>query len=152
GIEPRHFAPFWSRRGSDPPLSDASRFFRDPQLAPELPLVLRPLAPQVKGEQTVHLNVVAPTQAELRVKAKLEAPGKDLSLLEWDIQSARPLVISGVLGRDVLRWSQSGSRLLVWLEKTTAATEVELTGWLPLQAPAGKPAKSDAASRLPRLE
>src|SRR5262249_21421100 len=154
GIERKDFAPFWSRRGSDPPLSDAARFVRDPRLAPELPLVLRPLAPQIRGEQTVHLNVVGPTQAELHVVAKLEAPGKEISLVEWDIQSARPLVISGVTGADVLRWSQSGNRLLVWLAKTAAATNVELTGWLPLVAPAqaGKPAKGDAASRLPRLE
>src|SRR5262249_57996724 len=75
---------------------------------------------------------VGPRQAEVRATLELTAPGKDLSLLEWEVGPARALTVAGVTGPDVRGWSRSGNRVLVWLTRTTGKTTLELSGWLPL--------------------
>src|SRR5204863_7069561 len=80
---------------------------------------------------------VGPAQAELSARVDLVAPDRDLSLVEWQVQSPRPVTIAGVTGPGVSRWSQSGDRLLVWLEKTAGSARLELSGWVPLAPTAG---------------
>ncbi len=128
-------------------LSYASTFRREPGNAPELRLQLRPLPPRIEADQEITLEI-GPRQAEVSVRMDLRAPADDLSLIEWEIQSDRPFVVAGVLGTDVGRWCQSGSRVLVWLRKTTGATRLELTGWLPLAQPGDKGQKPAGPPRL----
>ena len=75
---------------------------------------------------------VGPRQAEITANIDLKVAGRDLSLVEWEITSPRPFVVSSVSGPAVGPWCQSGTRLLVWLEKTTGSTRIHVTGWLPL--------------------
>jgi hypothetical protein len=148
GIRNEEFCPFWpaSSRPAASSLSYAGAFYHQQGQSPELRLQLRPQAPRVEAEQTVTLEVGA-RQAEATVRAQLKAPDGDLSLVEWEIRSARPFVVGNVSGPGVGRWRQSGDRLLVWLEKTTASTWVEASGWLPLaQPPAAKQPAAVVAS------
>ena len=70
---------------------------------------------------------------------ELTAPQNDLSLAEWQLISKQPLTIAGVTGAGVRHWSQSGNRLLVWLEKTSGSAKLEIFGWLPLAQPMDGP-------------
>jgi hypothetical protein len=135
GIRNDEFAPFWSApsRPAAASLTYASVFHHQRQ-PPELRLQLRPQSAQPAAMQTVTLQV-GQRMAEVSVRAALKVPGKDLSLVEWEIQSPRPVVVSQVSGAPVGRWCQTGSRLLVWLEKTTASAQIDITGWLPLVLP-----------------
>src|SRR5262249_21331029 len=128
GIRPAEFAPFWpAPRPGPAPLDYASTFRRDPRQPPELRLALRPALPRVEALQSVAWQV-GPAQAELSARVDLVAPDRDLSLVEWQVQSPRPVTIAGVTGPGVSRWSQSGDRLLVWLEKTAGSARLELSG------------------------
>ncbi|MFO0926405.1 MAG: hypothetical protein U0736_05115 [Gemmataceae bacterium] len=152
GIERTAFAPFWPA-GSRPPaetITYASRFVRDPRLPPELRLQMRPLGTRLAGTQRVEV-VVTPTQAEFRLAADLTAEGNDLSVLEWDVQAARPLVVTAVNGAGVSRWSQVDGRLLVWLDKTAATARLQVVGWTPLAPAALKSPAAAARLELPRL-
>jgi hypothetical protein len=62
----------------------------------------------------------------------LAVPGKDLALVEWDLQSPVAMTVANVSGPDVLRWQQSGQRLTIWLERSSDRHRLELTGWVPL--------------------
>ncbi|MFO0879014.1 MAG: hypothetical protein U0840_16850 [Gemmataceae bacterium] len=133
GIRPVEFAPFWptgSRPGGGT-LDYASSFRRDPKLAPELRVQVRPIPPRVEATQELHLNIGA-TRADLTARIDLAAPGKDLAVVEYEIDSPRPVTVVSVTGPDVGRWSQVGPRVLIWLEKTTASTRLELSGWVPI--------------------
>jgi hypothetical protein len=158
GIRNDEFAPFWptATRPAASSLAYASTFRRDPsgnrQQDPELRLQLRPLPTQLHAEQEVRLRV-GPRQAEVLAHLELTAVNRDLSVLEIDIAAAG-FVVAEVRGADVGRWCQSGQRLLVWLEKTTASTEIDVSGFLPFTpAPGGKKpaaggARGGAPSRL----
>lgn len=149
GVEGKTFAPFWptASRPEGESLTYASRFVRQASLGPELRLHMRPLEGRLAGSQRVDLKVT-PTQAEVAVQVDLTSEGKDLSVLEWDIRSPRPVVLASVTGAGVSRWSQADNRLLVWLDRTTGATRLQISGWLPLALPPGRGKKSAEAARL----
>jgi hypothetical protein len=151
GIRNDEFAPFWpaSSRPAPASLAYASTFRRDPGNPPELRLQLRPMPVHVEADQEITFDV-GPRQVEVKARVDLQSAGNDLSLVEWHIPSDRPFVVSDVRGADVGRWYQTGSRLLVWLEKTTSSTRMELTGWLPLTLPQAKGAKTPGGP--PRLD
>jgi hypothetical protein len=142
------FAPFWTTRPAGE-INYAATFLRDSGQAPELEVQLRPQVVRVDGTQDIRLEV-GPARADLTATIQLTAKNKDLSLIEWDIAAARPVIISSVTGPEVSRWSQSGTKLLVWLEKTTANVRLELSGWLPLSV-AAKEAKAQSRLELPCL-
>ena len=99
------------------------------------------------ASQTVGVHVT-PTQAQWRATVELSAPGKDLSLAQWDVLSTRPMTITRIHGPGVSRWVQSGGRLTVWFEKTTDSATVEMTGWVPLDLPAATAGKPPGDLRL----
>jgi hypothetical protein len=141
GINAADFAPFWRAPSRPEPrsLAYACTFRREQGQPPVLRLLLRVPPAAVEAAQDVGLRV-GPRQAEVRVTARLSAPGGDLSLVEWEVRSSRPLTVADVTGPDVRRWTRTGNRLLVWLQRTTGTTRVEVTGWLPLtpDGPAGE--------------
>jgi hypothetical protein len=138
------FAPFWPKnsRPMASSLTYAGWFDHQKGQSPELRLRLRPQRPRIAAEQKVTLEV-GPRQAEFRVQATVKAAAKDLSLVAWEIQSARAVVVGSVSGPGVGRWCQSGDRLLVWCAKTTASTWIEIAGWMPLTLPASKKPGAD---------
>jgi hypothetical protein len=144
------FAPFWPARGrpAAATLAYAVTFRREPKQLPKLLLRLRPQPVQAEARQTVALRVGV-RQAQVRATLELTARDKDLSVVEWEVRSRRPLTVAGVSGPDVYSWSQTGSRLLVWLRRTTGRTRLELSGWLPLEVgPAKRPGAPPGPARL----
>jgi hypothetical protein len=152
GIPPAEFAPFWpgATRREETPLDYASSFRRDPRQPPELRLALRPIPPRLQALQAISVQV-GPAQAELSARIDLVAPGGDLSLVEWEIQSSQPVTIASVTGPDVSRWSQSGHRLLIWLKKTTSSARLSFSGWMPLASAWGKKSGEPGRLELPCL-
>lgn len=144
GIPLREFAPFWpaSTKPLFTALDYASSFRRDPKQPPELRLALRAASPRLQASQTVSW-LVRSAQAELSARVDLDAPDTDLSLIEWEVASPSRVMIARVTGPEVSRWSQSGNRLLVWLEKTTRAAQIEITGWGALAPLAGAQGRFD---------
>jgi len=145
GVPAAGFAPFWPAASRPEPgrLAFAATFNRPGGVGPAPRLRLTPRPAAVPVEQELSLRV-GPRDAELVARIDLAATGSDLTLLEWELAGASPTV-SAVRGPAVRSWAQQGNRLLVWLDRTTAA-KVEVHGWLPLVRDGG-------ASRfaLPRL-
>jgi hypothetical protein len=145
GIPPQQFAPFWPAAArlldASPPGSSAtppsvySFSPGEPGLPPVLELKLRPERPRLKASQHVTLRV-GPRQAELSARVSLEALQGQMVLVEWLLQSQRPIVLTDVTGPDVRRWAQHDNRMLVWLAGRTRTTRVDLAGWVPLSLPA----------------
>jgi hypothetical protein len=134
GVNVKEFAPFWqgASRPATGTLAHAYTFRREGSASPEVRLKINPLPARLTAVQELTLRATAAHLAEVRAALTLTAPDKDLALVEWEMQSPRPMTIAAVNGPDVARWTQSGDRLLVWLERPTALTRLELTGWLPL--------------------
>ncbi len=108
-------------------------------LSPQLRLRLQHTPPVVQAN--VDVTVQAGThQASIQTVADLQALNKDLAAIEWELPAPRYLVVS-VAGEDVRTWKQNGSRLLVWLKRTTEATRIHVNGWLPMVS-------QDGSSRL----
>src|SRR5262249_7621932 len=137
GIQPGEFAPFWQRPADLQRLDYASAIRREDGKGPVLTVRLQPRQAHAEAVQEMPVRV-GPRQADVRAVLALSAAGPELALVEWDIRSPRPLTVAAVTGPDVGRWSQSGDRVLVWLKKATAATRLELTGWVPLTAAGGE--------------
>jgi hypothetical protein len=138
-IKPEGFAPFWpdATRPDPAAFTYCASFRREGGAAPVLRVQLRPAAPAVQAVQELRLRVDGRV-ARLFATAELTSPHDDLSFVEWDLQSPQPLTVSAVSGDGataVRNWSQSGNRLLVWLEKTGGSAKVRITGWLPLAQP-----------------
>jgi hypothetical protein len=134
-LDRARFAPFWpaSSRPGPRSLTYAATFRREGGQPPVLGLHLRPAPTPVEARQDVSLRV-GRTQADLQATLELKAPAGDLALVECELHSARPLTVARVAGPDVRSWSQSGNRLLVWLQAATGATTLEVAGWVPLAA------------------
>ena len=134
-IRNEEFAPFWpTATRPNPATLSYSASFRRELGAPSLRLRVRQQPSAVQVVHDVRLRIDGGL-ARLRVTAELTAPRNDLSLAEWELQGPQPLTISTVSGADVRSWSQSGNRLLVWLEKTSGGAKIDITGWLPLAHP-----------------
>ncbi len=68
---------------------------------------------------------------EPECRASGRVRGKELVLVEWDVQLPPPqMTIISVSGTNVRRWSQSGTRVQVWLERATEVVKLELIGRL----------------------
>jgi hypothetical protein len=66
------------------------------------------------------------------------------------------LTVTAVTGPEVRRWSQTGDRVLVWLDRAPPRARLELSGWLPLtngelHLPAPRPGSAQAQTTLVRL-
>jgi hypothetical protein len=119
-----------------------------PDRSPLLRLRLHRSPPALRAD--VEITVQTGTQlAEVRASARLTAPNKDLGVVEWDLQSPR-VTVASVMGSDVRAWKQTDQRLLIWLNRTTSASQILLSGWLPLER-GGGPAHLDLPGlRLPQ--
>jgi hypothetical protein len=128
GIEPSAFERLWQPAEIEYPglPEQAYRFLRGSSGEPFLRLELH--APPLRSDCVQDLTwYVDPQQATLRAKAKLMAPHKDLTLLEWEIPS--DVTVAEVRGADIRNWSRAGSRLQIWLQRSVAEATLELTGW-----------------------
>lgn len=102
-----------------------------PDHFPQLVLHLEQTPPAL--ESHVDLTVQTGSHlADMSAIVDLKAPNKDLALVEWELPSP-DCTIAAVSGDDVRTWRQHGSHLLVWLQRTTGATRLHLSGWLPLR-------------------
>lgn len=134
GMEPAEFVQAWqTATGSDVMTPDyACQFRRERGGTP--PIQLRLQFPGVRSEASQEVSWrVGPQQATVRATAVVKAPAGDLALVEWDVPAV--VQVSRVSGDNVRSWSRSGSRVQVWLQRSGAAAEVHLTGWLALPAP-----------------
>jgi hypothetical protein len=125
GIEPSAFAAMWRLAGSeDPGIPDgAFSFRRSGDAAPFVQLELRPWQSLAQCAQNLTWKV-SPTHATLDAVAKLALPGSNLIFIEWLIpESVRALDLTGP---GIRYWSQSGSRIEIWLERPVAAAEFHL--------------------------
>jgi hypothetical protein len=116
--------------------------------SPILPLHLRPSPPIRLAD--LEVSVQADRQlAQVQAVAKLEAPNKDLGAVEWDLQSPH-FTVASVTGKGVRAWKQTDRRLLVWLQQTTAETQLTVSGWLPLERRDGQAHLDVPCLRLPQ--
>jgi hypothetical protein len=100
-----------------------------PDRTPQLVLRLQQTPPAVESDVDVAVRAGA-HWAEMSVNAVLKIPNRDAAYLEWELPAA--CTIASVSGDEVRTWKQHGARLLIWLNRTTSATRLELSGWLPL--------------------
>jgi hypothetical protein len=134
-IRPAEFAPFWPE--SSRPDVRTLAYACTLQARPELPLHLSRLPPAVDASQQVTYRI-GPARADVQVAATLNVPERDLVCVEWHLRGPPLFRVTRVSGLEVRGWSQVGNRVLVWLERTTGHTRLDLTGRLPLPAaPAG---------------
>ncbi|HTU92520.1 MAG TPA: hypothetical protein VMF69_20735 [Gemmataceae bacterium] len=106
-----------------------------PNQPPQLFLRLEHRPPAIEGDVDVTVQTGA-QRAEIEAVADVTAPNKDLAALEWELPPN--CSIAAASGEDVRTWKQNGSRLLVWLNRTTAKTRIRLNGWLPLSSRDGQ--------------
>jgi hypothetical protein len=143
GIPNEEFAPFWpgSSRPRLTPRPDQSQDAQDSAVifrrgnAPGLQSTLRPAPVRAQVAQEVELQVW-PRWADLKATVEVSQATSELSVLQWSLQSPRPLTVVSVTGRDVRRWTQAGDQLLVWVERASTtplrASKLEIAGWVPL--------------------
>jgi hypothetical protein len=143
GSDPKNFGDFWrsARMGDPGPQLHVYAFRRGPE-GPYLRLAIgRPLT-AIKAFQSVRW-LVNPQRADLQLTARVTAPDRDVALVEWEVP--KQVTIGDVTGADVRDWSQSGSRLQVWLRHPTTVTSLQLTGWKKLND--ANPASSPGTRR-----
>jgi hypothetical protein len=142
------FAPGWPGVSRPDPRLPGAAYKISADRSPILPLHLRP-SPTVRLAD-LEVSVHADRQlAQIQAAAKLEAPNKDLGVVEWDLQSHR-FTIASVAGKNVRAWKQTDSRLLVWLQQTTAEAQLTVSGWLPLERREGQAHLDLPCLRLPQ--
>jgi hypothetical protein len=134
-IEPEEFARQWrtARAGEPAMLAYACRFGRKPD-PPSLFVKLEALAPHVEATQDLVWRI-GPQYADLQADLQLSAPDGDLAMVEWVVPEL--VTVARVTGPHVRSWSRNGSRVQVWLQRSVAATELQLAGWW--QPPGGVP-------------
>jgi hypothetical protein len=116
-----------------------------PDRPPQLILRLEQRPPEIEGD--IDITVQAGMQrAEIQVVADVAAPNQDLAAVEWELPPH--CAIASASGEDVRTWKQNGSRLLVWLNRTTAKTRIHLNGWLSLSLRDGHPHLEMSGPRL----
>ncbi len=102
-----------------------------PDHVPQLVLRLVQTPPAIQSEVDVTVQAGGHS-AQFRALADLKSANKDLAYLEWELPTAECTIVSAT-GDDVRAWKQHGARLLVWLNRTTTATRLQLSGWLPFK-------------------
>jgi hypothetical protein len=144
-VEPKLFERHWESAATEYP-GLPQRAYHYIHASADVPFLrLDLVAPPPQRECLQDLTwFVGPQQAQLRATAKLKAPLRDLALVEWEIPAE--VMVADVRGPEIRGWSRTASRLQVWLQRSTAETTLELTGWL--VQPASQPA---VPFRLPCL-
>lgn len=132
----KEFAPDWWEVPSLETNFPGVAYRVSPDQPPQLLLRLEYRPPVVQGDVAVAVRI-GRQRAEIEMLAEVTAPNKDLVALAWDLPSH--CFLATVSGEDVRTWKQNGSRLLVWLNRTTAKTRIQLGGWLPLSLRNGQP-------------
>lgn len=138
GIVPTRFASDWPL-GERPAVADltaAFTFRRQSGAAPVLRLELRPRSDPLEVAQDIQVSV-GPRRADFSARLEVAPSAVSLATLEWDIGPG--VMVSEVQGQAIARWTQTDSRLLVWLERTTGPIEIRVTGWTILK---NQPSKS----------
>jgi hypothetical protein len=128
-IDNKEFAPDWL---GGPRLEANFRgisYRIPPDKTPQLLLRLERTPPLVQGDVDVTVRVGS-QRAEMEAVAEVTAPDKDLAAIEWELPPH--CVVVTATGEDVRTWKQSGSRLLLWLNRTAPKSRIHLNGWLPL--------------------
>jgi hypothetical protein len=131
GPKVEEFSAFWKAGGEDEPsrLAAAFAITRKPESAPFLRLQLQIPTSAFHAKQAIAWRVGS-QEANFQATARFDAPRGDLILAEWTAPSS--LVVARVSGRHVWHWSQTGSRIQVWFQQAVDATDVQLSGWLPV--------------------
>src|SRR6202022_2304055 len=128
GMRSRDFVDSWKSLGGEeiPLPAGAYTIARAPDSASFLHLNLLAPATPLKAAQDLTWRVNR-RQAVLQAKARLTAPGGNLTLVEWQVPES--VVVSKGIGRDVWNLAHKGPRLQVWLQQAGSASEVEFSGW-----------------------
>lgn len=131
GREPAALAEFWPEglRPDPATVSFAASTWPAADRPPVVRVRLDPHPARARARQTLTVSV-GPRQADVRASVQLTAPAGDLALVEWRLSPG--LTVTSVTGPAVRRWSQTGARVLVWLEGAKETAEVAWSGWLPL--------------------
>lgn len=147
-VVPADFSREWQDAGGAPlPAPAYACLFDRKPAAPALGLQLRLATPRLNVVQDLNWRL-ALTQADLRAVIRLSAPDADLALVEWEAPES--VIVSRITGADVRGWNRSGSRIQVWLMRSVAQTEIQVTGWsLPAKKPDGSP--TELVWDLPRV-
>jgi hypothetical protein len=129
------FRDFWQSAGrADPgPGTNVFVFQRGPGGPPFLRLRLASRATVSSSLQDLRW-LVGRKRADLTATARVVATDRDLMLVEWEVGKT---TVAAVSGPDIRNWSQTGSRVQVWLRAPLGEARLQLTGWLPLEAAAG---------------
>jgi hypothetical protein len=143
GREPAALAAFWpeAQRPDAATLTFAASTWPAADRPPLVRVRLDPHPVWARARQTQQTLTVSvgPRQADVRAAVQLAAPAGDLALVEWRLSPG--LTITSFTGPEVRRWSQTGDRVLVWLEGAKETAEVAWSGWLPLAPGAGGEAR-----------
>jgi hypothetical protein len=91
--------------------------------------ITRPLPP-LAVRQEVRWRVGL-RQTEVRARAMFTAPTTSLMLVSWEVPR---ITVAEISGPDVGEWTQTGSRVQVWLKSPCAQAAINLSGWLTLPA------------------
>ncbi len=135
-ISNKEFAPDWLGGPSLEAHFQGIAYRIPPDRLPQLILRLEHRPPVIQGEVDVTVRV-GTQQAEIEAVADVTTPNKDRAALEWELPPH--CVLAAAAGEEVRSWKQNGSRLLIWLNRTTAKTRIHLSGWLPLSLHDGRP-------------
>jgi hypothetical protein len=135
-IDSKEFAPNWLGGPSLGADFQGIAYRIPPNRPPQLILRLERKSPLVQGDVDITVRASA-QRAEMEALADVTAPNKDLAAIEWELPPR--CLLASVSGDEVRTWKQNGSRLLVWLNRTTARTRIHLNGWLPLSLRDGHP-------------
>ncbi len=134
-IDNKEFAPDWLGGPSLEANLHGIAYRITPNATPLLILRLEHGPAVVQGDVDVTVRVDS-QRAEFEVLAEITAPNKDLAAIEWELPPS--CVLATATGEDVRTWKQSGSHLLVWLNRTTTRTRIHLSGWLPFSLRDGR--------------
>jgi hypothetical protein len=129
GDKPEDFHGYWLTTGAeDPgPPEKAFVFVRAGGAGPFLQLHWRAHQSRARCQQELHWHLGL-RQADLRATVRLSCPDEDLALLEWHLPAEMQL--AEVSGPDVRTWTQAGSRLQIWMQRTAPEIALSFTGWL----------------------
>jgi hypothetical protein len=149
-IEPDEFVKAWKEeRGAEPAAPAYACVFGRRPGPPALGVRLELLRPRVEATQDLAWRA-GPQFVDLKAGLRLTAPDGDLAVVDWEVPAG--VTVVRVAGPDVRSWNRTSSRVQVWLQRSVAATELQLVGWWPAPKPAGD--RGDAAEypfELPRL-
>ncbi len=140
-LDSTSFAPFWKENRpslATEPSSYAWRLGRINNRLQSPTVRLRLRGGTVDVNQVVHYRV-GMQQVDFSLQTRLESSDNELAVVEWDIPSKQPLIITSVSTEDtdsngsvapVRRWSKTGNRIVAWLEGAKRSTIVRINGYV----------------------